>query len=95
MREVAVGPLHELDVGELPLLAEVGQLVLVAHHRQQGAGLAQQVQRDVGEGDLLLQDGGVSGPLPQALGEDQGVVAEGQRGRAGNAHRCCTPSGTS
>jgi hypothetical protein len=95
--EVAVGLLHELEVGEGALLAQIRQLVLVAGQGQQHAGLAEQVERDVGEGDLLLQDGGVADAFAQAVGEHQRVVAEGERGRGGHGggHRCFTPSGIS
>ncbi len=100
--EVAVGLLHQLEVGEGALLAQIRQFVLVADQRQQHAGLAEQVQGDVGEGDLLLEDGGVAGPLAEAVREHQRVVAEGEGGRGHGrirghvrAHRCFTPSGIS
>lgn len=89
--EVAVGLLDQLEVAEGPLLAEVGQLVLVTDEREQHPRLPQQVQGDVGEGHLLLQDGGVARPLPQPVREHQRVVAECE----GGAHRCFTPSGIS
>lgn len=103
MGEVAVRLLDELRVPEGALLAEVGQFVLVADEGEQDAGLAEEVECDVGQGDLLLQDGGGARPLPQAVGEDEGVVAEGEGGagdRGGlvgvrGAHRCFTPSGIS
>ncbi len=102
--EVAVRLLDQLEVAEGPLLAQVRQLVLVADHGQQDPGLAEQVEGDVGEGDLLLQDGGVSGPFAEAVGEDQRVVAERECRRGGGAgeargvgagHRWLTPSGMS
>ncbi len=89
--EVPVGLLDQLEVAEGALLAEVGQLVLVAGEREQHPRLSQQVQGDVGEGDLLLQNGGVAGPLPQPVREHQRVVAEGEC----CVHRCFTPSGIS
>ncbi len=109
VREVAVRLLDQLEVAEGAFLAQIGEFVLVAGQGQQHPGLAEQVQGDVGEGDLLLQDGGVPGPLPQAVGEHQGVVAQGERGGhrdgagagggagrgAGGGHRCFTPSGIS
>ncbi|SQA20347.1 Uncharacterised protein [Streptomyces griseus] len=91
MREVPVRLLDQLEVAEGPLLAKVGELVLVADEREQHPGLTQQVEGDVGEGHLLLQDGGVARPLPQPVREHQRVVAEGECG----AHRCFTPSGIS
>ncbi len=101
--EVPVGLLDQLEVAEGPLLAQEGQLVLVACQGQQDAGLAEEVERDVREGDLLLQDGGVTRPLAEAVGEDQGVVPqrEGRRlneiglNGIGAGHRWCTPSGIS
>ncbi|GHE61074.1 hypothetical protein GCM10017778_52060 [Streptomyces vinaceus] len=101
--EVPVRLLDQLEVAEGALLAQEGQLVLVAGQGQQDAGLAEQVERDVREGDLLLQDGGVARPLAEAVGEDQRVVPE-REGRAagdlggsgiGAGHRWCTPSGIS
>ncbi len=101
VREVPVRLLDELEVAEVALVAAERQLVLVAREGEQRAGLAEQVEREVGEGHLLLQDGRVPGPFGEPVGEDQRVVAEGegrlpfrlrQRGRG---HRCRTPSGTS
>ncbi len=63
--EVAAWLLHQLEVAEGALLAEEGQLVLVAGHRQQHPGLAEQVERDVGEGDLLLQHGACPAHSPR------------------------------
>ena len=40
--------------------------------------MAQLVQGDVAQGDVLLQLGGAGNPVAQALGEDQGVVAQAQ-----------------
>ncbi|GAA3393567.1 hypothetical protein GCM10017752_35200 [Streptomyces roseoviridis] len=97
--EVAVGLFDELAVAEGAFLTEVGEFVLVADEGEQDAGLAEEVECDVGEGDFFFEDGGAAGPLPQALGEDEGVVAEGEcRGRDGGGlagHRCFTPSGIS
>lgn len=97
MREVAVGPFDQLDVAEGALLAPVRQRVLVADHRQQHPGLAQQVERDVGQRHLLLQHRGVAGPFGEPVGEDERVVAEPEQFVAVHgrfpAHRCRTPSG--
>ena len=96
MGEVAVRLLDQLEVAEGALLAQIRQLVLVADEGEQHPGLAEQVQGDVGEGDLLLQDGRVARPLPQPVGEHQRVVAEGERrGVRRRGHRCFTPSGIS
>jgi hypothetical protein len=40
--------------------------------------VAQLVQGDVAQGHVLLQLGGAGDPVAQALGEDQGVVAESE-----------------
>jgi hypothetical protein len=92
VREVPVRLLDELAVAERPLLPQVGQFVLVAEPGVERAGLAEQVQRDVGERDLLLQRRCVPDPLAQSVGEDEGVVGEGE---SGTAPRFFTPSGTS
>ena len=59
-RSLAPGPLDELHVAERPLVTQVGELVLGAgrvHQRagvgQQRARLAEQVEADVAEGDVL------------------------------------------
>jgi hypothetical protein len=41
--------------------------------------VAQLVQGDVAQGHVLLQLRGAGDPVAQALGEDQGVVAQAQR----------------
>jgi len=45
---------------------------------QEQPGLAEEVERDVGQSDVLLQIRGVAAPLGEPLGEDEGVVAEHQ-----------------
>ena len=46
--------------------------------REQQARLADQVERDVGERQVLLEDRAVPAPLRQALAEDQRVVGEAE-----------------
>ncbi len=52
-----LGCSDELDVAEGPLSRRKRQLVLVADQREQYAGLTEEVQGDVREGDVLLQHG--------------------------------------
>jgi hypothetical protein len=80
-----VRELGERDVAELRLGAQVGQCVLVAlpalHVRRAGeqhAGLAEQVERGVGQRDLLLQLRSVGHPLREPMAADQRVVTEHQ-----------------
>ena len=90
-------------VAELVRVAEVGQLVFRAVAAlQRGdqlveqAGLADQVEADVGQRDVLLEDGAVPAPLGIALAEDQGIVGEVQQVVGGGAHHMCpTSSGMS
>src|SRR5690348_490157 len=78
-------------------------------HSQQDGGLTKQVEGDVGERDVLLEDGAVPTPFAQAMTEDEPVVAEAlevleqcvrlRRGcrhdrRSGRRHRPRTPRGT-
>ena len=46
--------------------------------RQQQPGLAEQVERDVGQRDVLLEVGRPAAPLREAVGQDERVVAEGE-----------------
>ena len=86
-REVAVGLLEQLHRAEFVLAAEVGEVVLAPAVQasgvaQEGPGVAQLVQRDVAQGDVLFELGCPGNPVAQALGQDQGIVAqaEGQFG---------------
>ena len=45
---------------------------------EQQAGLADQVERHVGERQVFLEHRRAAAPFRQALAEDQGVVAEAQ-----------------
>jgi len=100
--------ISEVNVAEVPVVAQVGQIVLVESGAlgltgvgEQGAGLAEQVQRDVADGHVLLDLRGAGNPFGEALAEDKRVVAEAervrrQRRRGGcGAHRWDTPSGRS
>ena len=46
---------------------------------EHGAGLANQVQRHVGQGDIFLEDGGVATPFANALTQNQAGVAQAQQ----------------
>ena len=81
--EVAVLDLHQVHVAELPLVPQEGQVVLVAAGSlhlagvaEQRAGLAEQVEGDVGQRDVLLDLRCAGDPLPQPLRQDQRVVTE-------------------
>jgi hypothetical protein len=97
---------RQLDQGvvaELVRVAEVGQPVFRALAALQRGGqlveqarLADQVEADVGQGDVLFEDGAVPAPLGIALAEDQGIVGEVQQVVDGRAHYMCpTSSGIS
>ena len=88
--------LDQREVEVVTFLAQEGELVLVVPLpielpgvREQRARLTQQVQREVGEGDVLLENGAVAAPFTQALGMDQAGVGQSQH----VAHRGCTARG--
>ena len=65
------------------LAAEVGEIVFAAPVQsagvaEEGPGVAQFVQGDVAEGDVLFELRRAGDPVAQALGQDQGVVAQAQ-----------------
>jgi hypothetical protein len=63
---------------------------------EQRAGLAELVEADVGQGDVLLELWRAADPPPQPLGGDEGVVGEAEDVVRVRVHyRCSTPSGTS
>ena len=111
--EVAVGPLHQLHVEELVRVAQEGELVLVASIPADGDGVAiertrlsDQVERDVGERNVLLQRRRATRPLGEAMPQHQRVVGEAQQVEVvriaemrlpwrGLAHMCPTSSGMS
>ena len=82
--EVAVRLLEEPRVAPLGLVAPVGEVVFAATRRRSGvvqerAGVADEVEGDVAEGDVLLELGGAGDPHAELLGEHERVVAEPQR----------------
>ncbi len=98
-----LGTLDEVHAPELALVAPVGQVVLAAAVSlelagvgQQRAGLAELVEADVGERDVLLELRRAADPPAQSLGGDEGVVGEAEDVVHVSVHyRCSTPSGTS
>ena len=87
---VAVRLLDEQQVAEFAAVAEVRELVLAAARRRVArldlAGvrepqprLAEQVEPDVGRGDVLLEHRALADPLAQPLGEHEAVVGEAQQ----------------
>ena len=90
--EVAVRLLGERQVHELGRVAQEGQLVLVAAAAlelagvgQQQARLADQIEREVGEPQVLFERRRVPDPFAEALAEHQRGIAEAQHVAA--AHR--------
>ena len=82
--EVAVLLLHQTAGAELVLVTEVGQIILGLAPGGAGVGqeeprVAEQVQPDVAQGDVLLQLRCTGDPPAQALGQHQGVVTQVQR----------------
>ena len=82
--EVAVGLLDEEEVAEVGGVAVVGEVVFGDAGADAGggvlveqAGLADEVEGDVGEGEFFFQRRGVADPLGEAVAEDQGVVGAG------------------
>ncbi len=81
--EVAVRQLDQADVAELDRVAEIRQRVLVAPlpldlagQLQEARRLPDEVERDVGERDVLLEDRPVPAPLRQPVPEHQPIIAE-------------------
>src|SRR5664279_2682501 len=73
----------------MPFVAQIGEIVLVpgssgesalhvAGVAEQGAGLTQQVQRDVAQCDVLFDLRGPGDPFPQPLGENQRVISQSE-----------------
>ena len=86
MAEVAVRALDEQQVAEVPGVAQVGEVVGGAALALDLGGeaephlrLADQVERDVGERDVLLERRRVAAPLGDAVAEDQGRVADAEQ----------------
>ena len=91
-------------------VAQIGERVLVAalalDRRRIGVErprLADEVERDVRERDVLLEHRRVAAPFGQTMPEHERIVGEAQRvlherrvgGRDGGHHMCPTSSGTS
>ncbi len=104
--EIAIGRFDEQHVLEVAPVAQESQIVGRAACSLKLTGIAEpqfsladQVERDVGERDILFERGGMAAPRGIALREDQRVVAHAQRkgergfdrysGFAGNTHHIC------
>jgi hypothetical protein len=95
-REVAVRLLEEQQVAEGAGIAQVRELVLVAaaafdlaRERQPHPRLAEQVERDIADGELLLDRRTVADAFGQPVAEDEAVVAQAQQvidQRIGGSH---------
>ena len=84
--EVAVGLLDQQDVAELRGVAQIGQVVgrpagplQPPGQPEPELGLADQIEGDVGQRDILLDRRGVAAPFGDPVAEDQAVVAEPER----------------
>ena len=84
--EVAVGLLDQQTVGELTLGTQHRKVVLRPPRTLSTGGigvdgscLAEEVDPDVGQRDVLLEFGPVRDPLPQALGQNEVVVGVAQQ----------------
>jgi hypothetical protein len=101
LREIPVRLLGERQVAVLVLVAEIGQRILVAAApldfagvRQQQARLADQVEREVGETEVLFERRRVPDPFAETLTEHEARVAETQQVlEQRGVHRFLTSSG--
>jgi hypothetical protein len=80
-REVAVRLLEQLVRAELVLVAEIREIILRLVPRrsrigQETARVAEEVEADVAECDVLFEFGCVRDPLPQPVRENERVIAE-------------------
>ena len=83
--EVAVRQLDEQHVAVVDGVAEIRERVLVAslpfdlaRELEKQRRFADQVERDVGERDVLLEDRPVAAPLGQPMAEHEPVVGEAE-----------------
>ena len=87
---VAVRLLDQQQIAEVAAIAKQCELVLGAPPaihacldfggiREPHSRLAEQIETDIGKGDVFLEHGTVSEPLAQALGEDQIAVGQAQQ----------------
>jgi hypothetical protein len=84
-REISARKLHDQCVPELDGFAEVGQRVGgpplpfdLASQLQQKVRLADEVERDVGQRDVLLEDRPMAAPFRETMAEDEAIVAEAE-----------------
>ena len=84
--EVAVGHLAQEHVAEIPYVAQEGEVVsgsaFALHFTGKAKphlGLADQVQRGVGQRDVLFQHRCVAAPFADPVAEDQSVVPHPQQ----------------
>src|SRR5712692_6020304 len=86
--EIAVGLLDQQDVAEIVGVAQIGERILVAALALDRAGisverarLADEVERDIAQRQLLLEQRRMADPFREAVAEDERVVGEPQRVR--------------
>jgi hypothetical protein len=103
--EIAVGLLDQQEVAEIPRVAEEGEVVRapppalhLAREAEPHLRLPDEVERDVGQRDVLLEDGRMAAPLADPVAEDQRVVPHPQEEleeRVVPHHMCPASSGMS
>jgi hypothetical protein len=81
--EIAIGLLDQKVIQVFMFVAQHGQGILIRLLTGQGSDvledesrLANEIERNIGHGDVLLEDGTVAAPLPQSLAKDEGAVGE-------------------
>ena len=86
VREIAIRLLDQQHVAPQPDVAEVGEIVLVVARplrlggeRVERPGLADQVEADIGQRQLLLEHRRMPGPFRQPVPQHQRVVGPPQR----------------
>ena len=94
--EIAVRPLDHQEVAVGGDVAQISERILVASFALdlarigvKGASLADQVERDIGERQLLLEHRRVAAPFGQAMAVDQRRIGEAQRVDEGADLRSC------
>ncbi len=97
--EIAVRLLHQQAILEIENVAAERQLVGIAGLAQKQRRLTDQVESEIGEGQVDLERRRVPAPFAQPLAEDQRVIAEPLQvvdaRRVRRRHICFTSSGMS
>ena len=104
LRVIAIGTLDEEHVRKRSRVAREGEAVGIAtapfaltRIRKPKPRVPDEIERDVGRGEIFFECRSVAGPRREPLTEHEGVIAQTQRKRRKVGcvvHRCFTPSGT-